>query len=125
MISFYENHSPQEFGPQIPNEEEIISLIKDYGLSSSEATDTLYIWLTNKQKEHNESESVYSQLKFNMEVSNLYLKAGLIDEAYKYCNQAWNYVNEFKLRGDKFENEFLDICRNILELSDNIDKKYF
>ena len=125
MISFQENHVPQEFGPQIPTEDEIISMIKDHGPFSSEATDTLYIWIINKEIERDKSENEYSQLKFNMDVSNFCLKAGLIDEAMRYCNQAWDFVTNVKLRGNKITDDFLDMYRNLLELSDNIDKKYF
>lgn len=125
MISFQENHAPQEFGPQIPTEDEIISMIKDCGLYSSEAKDTFNIWYLNKEKECYESENEYSQLKFNMDVASFCLKSGLIDEAYRYSNQAWNFVTNVKFRGNEVTDEFLDMYRNLLELSDNIDKKNF
>jgi hypothetical protein len=101
MISLHENHVPQEFGPQMLSEDEIIYMIKDYGPFSSEALDTLHIWLINKGKEHNESESEYSQLKFNMDVASLCLKTGLIDDVYRYSNQAWDFVTNFKFRGNE------------------------
>ncbi len=125
MISFYENHTPQEFGPKIPTEEEIISMIKGYGIFSSEAKDTFSIWYLNKQRECDESDNEYSQLKFNIDVANFCLKAGIIDEARKYCNQAWNFVTDVKFRENTITDDFLDMYRDLKELSDNIDKKSF
>lgn len=125
MISFHENHIPQEFGPQIPNEEEIVSVMQEYGEFSSEAMDTFSIWYLNKQRECNESNDKYSKLKFNMDVASLFLKAGAIDSARNYCNKAWSFVNEVKFGENDSTDDFLDMYKDLLELSDKIDKKSF
>lgn len=125
MISFHENHKPQEFGPQIPTEDEIISMMKEFGEYSSEAMDTFSIWYLNKERECDESESKYSQLQFNIDVGNFCLKVGMIDKAIESNSQAWNFVNEVRFGENKVTDEFLDMYNNLLELSDKIDKKIF
>ena len=125
MISFHENHNPQEFGPQIPTEEEIISMMHEFGEYSSEAVDTFTIWFSNKKRERDESHSEYSDLKFYLDVANFCLKAGMIDKAREFCNQGWNFVTDARFNEDGATDEFLDMYRDLRELSDKIDKKSF
>lgn len=126
MISFHENHIPEEFGPKLPTEEEVISMMKNQGQFSPETMDTFAIWFLNKQKERDESENIYSEIIFNIDMANFYLKAGFVDSAKEYCNKAWSFINDQIIeRGVKLEDDFLDVHRDLLEISDKIDKKLF
>ena len=122
MIKFYEN--PEESNPNIPTKEEIFGLIKQHGEYSSEAMDAFSIWFKNKQKERDESESIYSPLKFSIEVADFCIDVDFIDEAKKYCDQAWKMMNNIiKSESTVDDQDLKNLTYLLLDVSDKIDRK--
>lgn len=91
MISF-NTEAPQEFGPEVPSRETVVSLLRDPTVEQNEALKAYGLWFEQKQQEARESTSYHANLKFNIEVAELLIDAQLKNEAAMYIEGAWNII---------------------------------
>lgn len=116
------NHE-REFGPKIPTNEEVISSFKENG-ETSESIELYSIWLQNKQRECNESTSLYARLRYNIEVAELLIESNMYADARDYIDGGWNVI-EFEgtesMYGADTEEEWLPLRKKLDELDSQID----
>ncbi len=126
MIHISEGRMSEEFGPQLPTKEKTVSMFKDKNISEKEAIETYTIWLADKQRQCDESLSLYSRLIFNIEVAELLLDANLLDDARDYIDGAWNVIEFEGVDGMyEFDNEeeWGPLREKLVQLSIRLDQE--
>ncbi len=113
MISFYGDRF--DYSPDIFKQEsfmthqydEIILYLKNEGINSEKGKKTLDNWLDKKQAELNESNDVYSRLKYYVSVAEFYFRLGIYTESMMYVEDAWVLINNEMTEDESDELEIL------------------
>lgn len=116
-----------EFGPNIPNKEDVITVAKREGATEEEIAATLNLWQANKEKEADESAGSLPRIRLNLELADLFLIINRIADARAYQQLAREMIsNEMHAHGDPLPPEFEELhllCGDLhYEIKDEEDK---
>jgi hypothetical protein len=116
-----------EFGPNLPNKEDVITVAKREGATEKEISATLNLWQANKEKEADESAESLPRIKLNLELADLFLIINRIADARTYQELAREMIsNEMHAHGDPLPPEFEELnllCGDLhYEIQDEEDK---